>query len=119
MKIVANKYSRKPDPRMEQALRKALNLINSYIDEESVFLPDALDKNSETYFFANDYVMNDWNLDTERIIDDWKSEYDVPLEVRERSPYGMDEWNPRDYLFNILVDLMGMSYEEAKKLLLY
>ena len=125
MKIYHNKNTvkaavdRKPNPKKEKAFREVINFINSWVDQEAVFLPDAFQKGTNTWYFVEDYIKDDWNLDTEAIISDWKAEFDVPLEERERSPYGMDEWEPTDYLYNILVQVVGVPHSEADKMLLY
>ena len=64
-------YTNDPNNANQRALRKACEIINDYIDEEGIYLPDVLDKNSETYWQLKDYVKSDWNLDVNAIIEDW------------------------------------------------
>ncbi len=111
--IVFEAYQNAVSERNKKALKKSVDIINRYIDDEAVYLPDVLDRNSETYWQIKDYVGSDWNLDAEEIIRDWEADKALNHEY-DLNP---DGWDPRLYIHNILTQVIGYSYEDADRLL--
>ena len=102
--IVFESYQNIASERNKRAIRKAVDIINRYIDDEAVYLPDVLYRESETYWQLKDYVGSDWHLDADEIINDLEK-------------YSSDGWDPRPYLFNVLTYVVGYRYEDSEKLL--
>ena len=116
MKESSSRHPNIPDDKNIRALRKAVDYINKFIDDEGIFLPDVLDHNSETYWQIKDYVKSDWNLDADEIISDWIEDSEVDVDVRDKQA-NTDPWDPRDYIFNVLKSVCGVPYERAEKML--
>ena len=99
----------KPSLRIgENAIRKACDIINVYIAGKEFTVLDAMGlfNDTNTYRFVNNHMDASGGLDTESIIAEWIDTFD-------------EDYDPRDYLFNILRDIVGYSYEQAEKLLVY
>ena len=109
----SSRYRNIVNDKNKRAVRKAVDIINKFIDDEAVFLPDVLDRNSNTYWAIKEYVGSDWNLDADAIINDWELDQSQDHEY-DLNPGGFD---PRQYLFNVLVYVVGYDYDEAERIL--
>lgn len=93
---------------LEKRIKEAVDIINNWMKTESTSLLEVLDDGTNTYKFAYDYLINDHTLDVESIINDYRDEIQVG-----------GYWDPRDFLFNILHQCIGMSYDKARAFLCY
>lgn len=100
--------SKKLTSAQENAIRNAVRMINNWMFETDVDLLDIIDMNTETYYFVDDYTDGSGQLDAESIIDEYRETFDP-----------MSTYDPRDYLFNILREIVGMGYDDAEKFLKY
>lgn len=109
----SSRYRNIVNDKNKRSVRKAVDIINKFIDDEAVFLPDVLDRNSDTYWAIKEYVGSDWNLDDDAIINDWELDQSQDHEY-DLNPGGYD---PRPYLFDVLVYVVGYDYDEAERIL--
>ena len=105
-KIRINEDTNFYNDKIIDAIADVIYKINTFCKNNNVELKDMLNVGSKTFNFADEFENYYGGLDADAIITDYKE---------NDNPY----WDPRDYLFNILVYVMNISYDEAEKLLLH
>lgn len=99
--------STKPSYRSgEEAIRNACNVINVFFAGKEPDMWDDLYNDTNTKYFVDQHKDRSGGIDTESVVQEWRETYD-------------EEYDPRDYLFNILRDQLGYSYDEAERMLIY
>lgn len=99
--------STKPSYRSgEEAIRNACNVINVFFAGKEPDMQDGLYNDTNTKYFVDQHKDGSGGIDTESVVQEWRETYD-------------EEYDPRDYLFNILRDQLGYSYDEAERMLIY
>lgn len=99
--------STKPSYRSgEEAIRNACNVINVFFAGKEPDMWDGLYNDTNTKYFVDQHKDRSGGIDTESVVQEWRETYD-------------EAYDPRDYLFNILRDQLGYSYDEAERMLIY
>lgn len=99
--------STKPSYRSgEEAIRNACNVINVFFAGREPDMWDDLYNDTNTKYFVDQHKDRSGGIDTESVVQEWRETYD-------------EAYDPRDYLFNILRDQLGYSYDEAERMLIY